>query len=346
MNSQVMYEYILHCLKTTYKYFALPLGQQKSHLIDQKAGRKRRDCHSSGERNQDDERTCNESDPCAVDPLSPADSFLLESGLKTLSLRSPMVNGQTDSEDVASDLCVVVEGERASFPEDSDYVEEGVVCADSAESDCERVEEDCPLDMDESDDMDPTNLPHFPQEQEPETESPSDLEAPVEMGDSDDPEGLDREDEDSGSADDILADLKKPSCQANQSDEDDEEEGEEEEYTCQHLDSFTTEEEQYTVDMVSGEELLSEGEGLNTDRLVQEGDGPGMVVEPSSHAVDLTKTLECPGHNLQYKFHKMVFTHGKVFICSVVLSLKSFPRSGKPFAFSHLYAYVMSFICC
>ncbi|XP_023658732.2 terminal uridylyltransferase 7 [Paramormyrops kingsleyae] len=318
VNSQVMYEYILHCLKTTYKYFAMPLGQQKSHLIDQKAGRKRRDCHSSGERNQDDERSYDESDPCAVDPLLPADGFLLESGLKTLSLRSPMVNGQTDSEDVASDLRVVVEGERASFLEDSDYVEEGVVCADSAESDCERVEEDCPLDMDESDDMDPTNLPHFPQEQEPETESPSDLEAPVEIGDSDDPEGLDREDEDSGSADDILADLKKPSCQANQSDEDDEEE-EEEEYTCQHLDSFTTEEEQYPSDMVSGEELLSEGEGLHTDRLVQEGDGPGMVVEPSSHAVDLTKTLECPGRNLQYKFHKMVFTRGKshTIVCSL-----------------------------
>lgn len=39
VNSQQIYEYILHCLKTTYKYFALPLNMQTNGKTESQQGR-------------------------------------------------------------------------------------------------------------------------------------------------------------------------------------------------------------------------------------------------------------------------------------------------------------------
>ncbi|MFT7811851.1 terminal uridylyltransferase 7 isoform X1 [Arapaima gigas] len=306
LNSQVMYEYILHCLKTTYKYFALPLEQQNAQHPDQKSYGQ-----SSAPLNPDQldkvSQRCQEATFCKVESPAAQDNLIIQSQMNSLSLACPEVNGETDSVGVA---CVsgVGKGDGTGLLDDLDCVVEGVMSEDLDESDCNKgeVESDC-------EDVDPTHLPHFPQEQDLESDSPSDSESPLPRGNSDDPERLDREDEDSGSTDDLLGHHKRPSPHQNQSDVDDDDEEEEDECPRQHLDSFTTEEEQYLADVASGDNLLSEGEEPEELRPVS-----GVNVAPVVEQVG-TSQQGVPLETLPYEFNKQVFTRGKshTIVCSL-----------------------------
>lgn len=114
-------------------------------------------------------------------------------------------------------------------------------------------------------------------------------------------------------------------------DEDDEEEQDEDvnitdedAHNRQHLDSFTTEDEEiFLVDEISGEELLSDEEGPDLDT-------PGSMDEEEEEEVDLVPVSvsplpsedqskdESPGNKnqkrsrLSYEFTKQAFTRGKV----------------------------------
>ncbi|KAI1900101.1 hypothetical protein AGOR_G00046560 [Albula goreensis] len=160
----------------------------------------------------------------------------------------------------------------------------------------------------ESEDVDPANLPYFPREAEPEVE-------PESLSDSE------------GGA---------PRQVGHQSDEEEEEEEEEEDieeeeeenggFGRHHLDSLTTEEELYPLDTVSGEELLSEGEGpVDTPSSVGEEEPAPPLATPLTPAAAVTEEngkTENEGHApslLRYEFNKHVFTRGKshAIVCSL-----------------------------
>ncbi|KAG7481113.1 hypothetical protein MATL_G00063350 [Megalops atlanticus] len=277
VNSQLMYEYILHCLKTTYKYFALPLSQHTPQQVNHRPDTQKR-------ANQDKEGGL----------VAPKDTDLLQSGLSSLSMVSDVANGQAVQDEMGRTV-----RSRVDLLEDSDCVIEEEVLEGTDES--ERL-----LEEEESEDVDPTHLPYFPREVEPEGESLSDSEGGVPMV------GRDSDDQD------LQED---PPFQSNQSDE-------EEEEGCgrRHLDSFTTEEELYPLDTVSGEELLSEGEGpVDTPSSIGDDD---TALQPSTSlplAGDETAENGKPvdeGHaanHLRYEFNKQVFTRGKshAIVCSL-----------------------------
>uniref|UniRef100_A0A8C9TX98 RNA uridylyltransferase n=1 Tax=Scleropages formosus TaxID=113540 RepID=A0A8C9TX98_SCLFO len=291
VNSQVMYEYILHCLKTTYKYFALPLEQQNTqHTCEKSNGPSSALVFLDGQdkvTQRPQEAIFSKVELCA------SDGSLIQSQLNSLSLESSVSSG-------------VGKGGGAGFLEDLDHVGEGVMSEDLNESDCDRGEAES-----DSEDVDPTHLLHFPQEQDIETESLSGCESPLLRGNTHDPERLDREDEDSGSTDEPLGNHKRLTFHENQSDDD------EEEYPRQHLDSFTTEEEQYLVDAVSGDDLLSEEEEPQEMRPVREVISAEGVLATvgQTESVEHGMPLEAP----TYEFSKQVFTRGKshTIVCSL-----------------------------
>lgn len=209
-----MYEYIVHCLKTTYKYFALPPNAQAASLKKERKG------------------------AAAVSEESLLDFSLL-------SLQSQNVKAEENG------------------PEDSDcIIEEEEEVEEYSESDEERENEKA--------DMGKSSLSE------------------------------DDEDED--------VDIDVDSCER------------------QHLDSFTTEEEIFPVDEISGEELLSEEEGpdLDTPGSVEEDDEEEEEVELAPVNIlpapleDSTKdgspenTTAPKQEKLSYKFTRQAFTRGKV----------------------------------
>uniref|UniRef100_A0A8C7FSN0 Terminal uridylyl transferase 7 n=1 Tax=Oncorhynchus kisutch TaxID=8019 RepID=A0A8C7FSN0_ONCKI len=96
LNSQQMYEYILHCLKSTYKYFALPLSlPSANHKM-------------AGPRGANYKRQKALSDVSRV-----------QSGLSSLKLESQAANGQKGEAGFKQDSDCMVEEEEES-PSDSD----------------------------------------------------------------------------------------------------------------------------------------------------------------------------------------------------------------------------------
>ncbi|XP_045068190.1 terminal uridylyltransferase 4 isoform X1 [Coregonus clupeaformis] len=103
LNSQQMYEYILHCLKSTYKYFALPLSLPSAN--HKMAGT----------------RGANHKPGPGQKALS--DVSRVQSGLSSLSLESQAANGQKGEAGFQQDSDCMVEEEEEGSPSDSD--EEG-----------------------------------------------------------------------------------------------------------------------------------------------------------------------------------------------------------------------------
>lgn len=213
-----MYEYIVHCLKTTYKYFALPPNSQAASLKKERKG------------------------ATAVSEESLPDFSLL-------SLQSQDANPPKAEE---------------NGPEDSDcIIEEEEEVEEYSESDEEKENEKA--------DLGKSSLSE------------------------------DEEDED--------VDIDVDSCER------------------QHLDSFTTEEEIFPVDEISGEELLSEEEGpdLDTPGSVEEDDdeeeeevelAPVNILpaplEDSTKDGSPENTTAPKQEKLLYKFTRQAFTRGKV----------------------------------
>ncbi|KAJ8380912.1 hypothetical protein SKAU_G00016900 [Synaphobranchus kaupii] len=252
VNSQLMYSYILHCLKTTYKYFGLP--HPTNHKPDSQ--------HQANRRVEV---------AALVDPVAGSEGLsdlgLVQLGLSGLGMTSD-VSGSVRTKD-----CV--------------------------------IEEEVIIETEESEDVDPTHLPYFPQEAEPESLSDSEGAAPG------------RENEEHALQ------------VGNQADEEEEEEEQEEEpeegggaFGQCLLDSFTPEEELYPLDTVSGDELLSEGEGLmDTPSSVGEEE-PAPQSATSVSPTGENGRPENEGHApscLRYEFSKQAFTRGKshTLVCSL-----------------------------
>ncbi|KAJ8413908.1 hypothetical protein AAFF_G00065060 [Aldrovandia affinis] len=247
VNSQLMYDYILHCLKTTFKYFALPLSQHSPHRANHRA-----DTQHKANRSEDP------AAPLEVDqvagPAALSDAGLIQSGLSSLSLAPSVANGQMGGTGTS----------RAGPLDDSDCV----------------IEEEVIEETEESEDVDPTHLPYFPQEAERESMSDS--------------EGV----------------------MPRQGNED---------HALQVENHLTTEEELFPLDTVSGEELLSEGEGpVDTPSSVGEEETAPQPDTPTSPADDTDENgkPESEGHVLNhmcYEFNKQVFTRGKshAIVCSL-----------------------------
>ncbi|KAJ8285435.1 hypothetical protein GJAV_G00026760 [Gymnothorax javanicus] len=236
VNSQLMFSYILHCLKTTYKYFGLL--RSANHRQDPK-------CQANRGAKAD----------LGAGPDSPDD----------LGMSSLRVSGDTSADCVIEE--VVIETEE-------DIIET----------------EEVVLETEESEDADPSHLPYFPQDVEPESMSDSEGANPNLDDEERAPRGSNQEEEEGGGG------------------------------AFGH--SLTPEEEElYPLDTVSGEEL-SEGEGP--------GDMPSSLgeEEPAAQLATPGSTpgenggLENERHapnNLQYKFSKQAFTRGKshALICSL-----------------------------
>lgn len=234
VNSQLMYGYILHCLKTTYKYFGLP--------------------HTTNHRPDSQHRANRRADGaalCEAEPGAGSDDF----GLSALRVTSD-ARGADRSAD-----CV--------------------------------IEEEIVIETEESEDADPTHLPYFPQEAEPEPESMSDSEGATPGPDNEDHAPADEEEEDE--------------------EEEEPEEGGGAFGNCL-LDSLTPERDLYPLDTVSGEELLSEGEGpMDVPSSVGEEEPAPQPATPGSPPGKNGRP-ENEGHapsSLRYQFNKQAFTRGK-----------------------------------
>ncbi|XP_066567157.1 terminal uridylyltransferase 7 [Amia ocellicauda] len=290
LNSQLMYEYILHCLKTTYKYFASPF---KKYGKLNKQNHKREEfqspvaAHSGREENM----------PPDLDELR-----LIQSELDGLSIDSHIMNGT-----IVKHVCE--ESPDAVFPEmagcnaslteeltslksdggllqdNFDCIIEELVIEEpdgyeprSGETESGNEENEAgdikgelfslhgnQLLGEESEDTDPTNLPYFQQELENEIESLSDSEGGLHTGtvDSDDlgleeSGKLDREDELGDSLHQLPGTRKRLAFESNNSDD---EEEEEDVNHRTHLDSLTVEDELENMYTASGEEVLSDDDG-------------------------------------------------------------------------------------
>uniref|UniRef100_A0A8K9X8S6 CCHC-type domain-containing protein n=1 Tax=Oncorhynchus mykiss TaxID=8022 RepID=A0A8K9X8S6_ONCMY len=99
LNSQQMYEYILHCLKSTYKYFALPLSLPSAN---HKMAGPRGANYKQGPRQK-----------------ALSDVSRVQSGLSSLKLESQAANGQKGEAGFKQDSDCMVEEEEES-PSDSD----------------------------------------------------------------------------------------------------------------------------------------------------------------------------------------------------------------------------------
>ncbi|XP_061116919.1 terminal uridylyltransferase 7 [Conger conger] len=246
VNSQLMFSYILHCLKATYKYFGLPHPANHKPLSQRRANRG--------------------AEGVALCEEGPDDL-----GLGGLAVTSDDGGGAGRGSD-----CVIEE---------------------------EVIEEEVIEETEESEDVDPTHLPYFPQEAEP--ESLSDSEGPAPERDSED----------------------RPGNRPDEEEEEEEEEEDEEEggggvaFRQCLLDSLSPEE-MFPLDTVSAEELLSEGEGPgDTPSSVGEEEPGPQPATPGSSAGENGRP-ENEGHapgSLHYEFSKLAFTRGKshTLVCSL-----------------------------
>lgn len=124
VNSQQMYEYILHCLKTTYKYFALPLNTPAAnHRTDAQRG------PTQGAKAKD----FKEKDGCLSD-------------FKQLSVKSQNASQPKTEENGPEDSdCIIEEEEEVEEDSDSDGDKEKV---DMGKSSLSEDEEDEDVDVD------------------------------------------------------------------------------------------------------------------------------------------------------------------------------------------------------
>ncbi|XP_053180647.1 terminal uridylyltransferase 7 [Scomber japonicus] len=124
VNSQQMYEYILHCLKTTYKYFALPLNTPAAnHRTDAQRG------PTQGAKAKD----FKEKDGCLSD-------------FKQLSIKSQNASQPKTEENGPEDSdCIIEEEEEVEEDSDSDGDKEKV---DMGKSSLSEDEEDEDVDVD------------------------------------------------------------------------------------------------------------------------------------------------------------------------------------------------------
>lgn len=99
VNSQQMYEYILHCLKTTFKYFALPLSMQAAN---QKKEAKRVPVQGANAKNLSEDNACL------------ADLSRIRVQAKCKSQSKDEENGPEDSD------CIIEEEEEVEEYSDSD----------------------------------------------------------------------------------------------------------------------------------------------------------------------------------------------------------------------------------
>uniref|UniRef100_A0A4W5JNY8 PAP-associated domain-containing protein n=1 Tax=Hucho hucho TaxID=62062 RepID=A0A4W5JNY8_9TELE len=105
LNSQKMYEYVLHCLKSTYKYFALPLGLPSAN---HKTAEPRGANHKPGPGQK-----------------AQSDIGLVQSGLSGLILESQAANKEKVGIDVQQDSdCTEEEEEEVKSPSESDQEKE------------------------------------------------------------------------------------------------------------------------------------------------------------------------------------------------------------------------------
>ncbi|CAB1319200.1 unnamed protein product, partial [Coregonus sp. 'balchen'] len=163
LNSQQMYEYILHCLKSTYKYFALPLRlPSANHTTAEPRGAN----HKPGPGHK-----------------APSDVGLVQSGLSGLILESQATTKQKGEADVQDSDCM--EEEEESPPESDQEKEEedlgknSLVTTEDEElfpldevsgeeqlSDEEGPDLDTPGSLDEEDEVAPPTVPEDPPKQE------------------------------------------------------------------------------------------------------------------------------------------------------------------------------------
>uniref|UniRef100_A0A667ZYM9 Terminal uridylyl transferase 7 n=1 Tax=Myripristis murdjan TaxID=586833 RepID=A0A667ZYM9_9TELE len=102
VNSQQMYEYILHCLKTTYKYFALPLNSPAAnHKMETRQGPSQR-----------------------ADSKALSEEAIYLSGVSALSLQPQAADGPKTAEDGPQDSDCIIE-EELEVEEQDNLDEEG-----------------------------------------------------------------------------------------------------------------------------------------------------------------------------------------------------------------------------
>ncbi|KAK6494342.1 terminal uridylyltransferase 7-like [Huso huso] len=316
LNSQLMYEYILHCLKTTYKYFALP---QKKQVKPNKQNHK--DLEAEVIENIELQRR----DPGQRGniPPSPNELHLIQSKLHDLNVNSSQtrtdLNGKSKNHvpnNIQGVDCPRIRHGSDSFAEeevasekgidDLDCVIEEIILEDpdgskpnsdeqSENEEQEQAERSTKLDAnqrlgEESENGDPINLTCFSMELENETESPSDSEGCLNPGlvDSDDfglddTGRLDKEDEDPGSNEELDESLNTFLVSKQRhlvgSINSEEEDDEEDTYHRDHLDSVTMEDELDNIYTASGEDILSEDDEHFTLEAVTRSDQWGHKKE-------------------------------------------------------------------
>ncbi|XP_076006661.1 terminal uridylyltransferase 7 [Genypterus blacodes] len=128
VNSQQMYEYILHCLKTTYKYFALPLNTQAANRKPQ--------AHQ-GSVQEGNSKASNEEIACL-------------SGVGQLSLQSDLASQTRIEENGPEDSDCIIEEEDVDVDSESGEEEEKekVDIGKSSPSEDEEDEEEEDIDVD------------------------------------------------------------------------------------------------------------------------------------------------------------------------------------------------------
>ncbi|MGH0166137.1 UNVERIFIED_CONTAM: hypothetical protein FKN15_001292 [Acipenser sinensis] len=305
LNSQLMYEYILHCLKTTYKYFALP---QKKQVNPNKQN------HNDLEADviENIELQCRDPGQRGNITPSPNELHLIQSKLHDLNVNSSQtrtdLNGKNKNHVPNNDSFAEEEGASEkgmdALKDDLDCVIEEIVLEDpdgykpnsDAESENEeQAERSRKLDTDQrlgedSENGDPINVTCFSTELENETESPSDSERWLNPGlvDSDDfglddTGRLDKEDEDPGSNEELDESLNTFLVSKQRhlvgSINSEEEDDEEDTYHRDHLDSVTMEVELDNIYTASGEDILSEDDEHFTLEAVTRSDQWGHKKE-------------------------------------------------------------------
>nr|XP_006626679.2 PREDICTED: terminal uridylyltransferase 7 isoform X1 [Lepisosteus oculatus]XP_015218631.1 PREDICTED: terminal uridylyltransferase 7 isoform X1 [Lepisosteus oculatus]XP_015218642.1 PREDICTED: terminal uridylyltransferase 7 isoform X1 [Lepisosteus oculatus]XP_015218650.1 PREDICTED: terminal uridylyltransferase 7 isoform X1 [Lepisosteus oculatus] len=294
LNSQLVYEYILHCLKTTYKYFASPL---KRHIKPNKQNQKQIVDQGTvallGEGKETMPPVVNEVHLIQSE-WDTSVSRIMNVNLEICSPKETITVGfpgrANGNDGLTEQEAVYIERGSGAFQEDSDCIIEEIVMeepdgykpssgdTESGNEEEEQRQEDEKLYSSDAEQLfgeegnavDSSTLPCFSRELEIETESHSDSEGRLVMGtvDSDD-FGFDeaakpgRENEDADSSEGLAESLGKMTVAqknhdfgSNNSDEDNDE-------VCHrsHLDSLTTENELDNLYTASGEEALSDDEG-------------------------------------------------------------------------------------